>query len=53
MQYLQDAKKNYLELDQTIQMDETAIYLEDPWQITVNESRKRHVSHKSTGFVSL
>jgi hypothetical protein len=34
-------------------MDETAVYLEDPRQVTINESGKRHVILKSTGFASM
>jgi hypothetical protein len=34
-------------------MDETAVYLEDPRQVTINEMGKRHVILKSTGFASM
>jgi hypothetical protein len=37
----------------TVLMDETAVYLEDPRQVTVNEKGKHHVILKSTGFASM
>jgi hypothetical protein len=37
----------------TVLMDETAVYLEDPRQVTVDEKGKRHVILKSTGFASM
>ena len=37
----------------TVLMDETAVYLEDPRRVTVNEKGKRHVILKSTGFASM
>jgi hypothetical protein len=53
MQFLQNARDDNLALQQTILMDETAVYLEDPRRITINESGKRHVSLRSTGFASM
>jgi hypothetical protein len=37
----------------TVLMDETAVYLEDPRQVSVNEKGRRHVILKSTGFASM
>jgi hypothetical protein len=54
MIYLQAAlKRDTANLDNTILMDEIAVYLEDPRRITVNEKGKRHVSLRSTGFASM
>jgi hypothetical protein len=46
-------KRDTANLENTILMDETAVYLEDPRQITVNEKDKRHVSLRSTDFASM
>ena len=52
--YLRSAlERDTANLDNTILMDETAVYLEDPRRITVNEKGKRHVSLRSTGFASM
>ena len=53
MVYLLNAKNPSLAFNQTILMDETAVYLEDPCQATINVSGKRHVMLKSTGFASM
>lgn len=53
MVYLQKALSNGMNLDLTILMDETAVYLEDPRQVTINVKGKRHVSLRSTGFASM
>jgi hypothetical protein len=54
MIYIQAALKRVTaNLDNTILMDETAVYLEDPRRITVNEKGKRHVSLRSNGFASM
>ena len=53
MEYLQTAIQNGLVLQNTILMDETAVYLEDPRRITVNAAGRRHVSLRSTGFASM
>lgn len=53
MIYLQQVKKGGIRLNHTILMDETAVYLEDPRRITINEAGKRHVSLRSTGFASM
>jgi hypothetical protein len=37
----------------TVLMDETAVYLEDPRQVSVNKKGMRHVILKSTGFASM
>lgn len=53
MKYLETAIGDGLSLDNTILMDETAVYLVDPRRITVNESRRRYVTLKTTGFSSM
>jgi hypothetical protein len=37
----------------TVLMDEIAVCLEDPRQVTINEKGKNHVIMKSTGFASM
>jgi hypothetical protein len=54
MIYLQAAlKRDTANVDNTILMDDTAVYLEDPRRITVNQKGKRYVSLRSTGFASM
>ena len=53
MQFLQNARDDNLVLQQTILMDETAVYLGDRRRITINESGKIHVSLRITGFSSM
>ena len=53
MEYLQGIIQRGLIPQNTVLMDETAIYLEDPRRITINASGKRHVVLKSTGFASM
>ncbi len=53
MLYLQQARSGGTSLNHTILMDETAVYLEDPRRITINEAGKRHELLHSTGFTSM
>ena len=42
-----------VDLDSTILMNETPVYLEDPRRVTINASGKRHVALRSTRFASM
>jgi hypothetical protein len=52
MKYLQ-SKKDSLNLQRTLLMDETAVYFEDARTQTVDLTGRRHVIMKSTGFASM
>ena len=53
MEFLQSARESGLRVENTLLMDETAVYLEDPRRVTINESGKRHVCLRSTGYASM
>ncbi|OWZ10219.1 Pogo transposable element [Phytophthora megakarya] len=46
-------RKDRLNMDHTVLMDETAVYFEDPRCQTVDVTGARHVVLKSTGFASM
>ena len=52
MQYL-NSKRNTIDLDNCVLMDESALYFEDPRRDTVEMMGARHVVLKSSGFASM
>ncbi|KAI9910063.1 hypothetical protein PsorP6_010455 [Peronosclerospora sorghi] len=53
MDFFQNSIRSGNDLSQTILMNETAVYLEDPCHVTINEIGKRHGSLKNNGFASM
>ncbi|RAW33339.1 hypothetical protein PC110_g10353 [Phytophthora cactorum] len=52
MSFLRDLEPT-IDLEQTVLMDETAVYFEDARQTTLNFTGARHVVIRSNGFASM